>query len=1019
MRRLEVDAILSKHVRFTLGALAFAIATTALAGAKPAGNLAVYGSGGGPALLPTGQWLTATYPQGAYYQRLATGLRPDGNADADDAVSSAISRDGKTLLVLTSGFNIAFNYQKPNGAPILFDVLNPLTGLSAGDANPNNCSYVPTYVCGKNNQAEFLFIFDVSSGTPVRKQLLFIPDTYSGLAWEPEGGRFYVSGGIDDRVLVFKVNPKSQVTTYVPDPPFFILGHNSKDTQPFPNYDGGILAGTPAGKAVPALVTGAVAAGIGLSADGKTLVVANYENASATITDTHTRKVLADVKFTPPGSSVGHGEFPYWVAVKSDANGAYEKAYVTSLRDDEIDVITGTKFTGVIPVGGGPNKTAWDPTGRYLYVANGNDDSVSVIDSNTDKEIHRFSIARPGDVYKGSLPNSIAVSPDGTRLYVTLGGENAVAVVDAGTGHVVGRIPTGWYPSSVTTSKDGTHLFIVNQKSNGGPNPGQTYYSWNTPYGISLNTTNQNNYTWEIEKGGLLSEPTPDDSELHYLSALVDANNNLENRGLDPAMAYLQKRIKHVIYIVNENRTFDQVLGDLGNGSNGDSKLAFFNKKITPNLHALAADFVTLDNFYDASETSGVGWNWCLQGHTNDFIEKEQPVDYGNSNGYGVTYDWQGIVQHINLGLPATGGHTIFDTRITGILDPSGSSTILPGYKDPAANEGADDLRKTAVGGYIWESVARAGLTFRNYGLQDDLTYYGSGTPFDPTMVRNPYPKTPQSSPSTPSIRASTDIYYRAFDERYPDIYRIEEWNREFNNYVAKNNFPSLEVMTIPHDHTGSFSQAIEGLNTPELELADHDYAIGKLVEAVSHSKYWDSTAIIMIEDDPQDGQDHVEAHRSIAHVISAYTKTNYVDHTTYTTLSAVRTVTDLLGVNHLGFQDANAQAMTTVFTTTPSHKPYTAIIPGSLCAAPVAKDLVPACSNPSVRRTQRVALRHDGAWWAANTVGLNFREPDHLPAQAYNQLLEFGITGHGSMPSTTAMAAPPPADADGDGDGK
>lgn len=986
--------------------------------ARPIGNAYVSGSGGGPALLPTGQRINATLTPGSYYQRLATGLRPDGNADADDAVSSATSPDGKTLLVLTSGFNIAFNHQAPNGGPIEFDVVNPLTGANAGDKNPNNCSYVPKTVCGYNNQAEFLFVFDITSGTPVKKQIITIPDTYSGLAWDPSGDRFFVSGGIDDRILIYKhVRPGS--ATYVPDAPFLILGHNSNDTAVWPNYDGGILKGTPAGKLVPSLVTGAVAAGFALSKDGKTLVVANYEDASATVVDLDSRKVLAEVKFTPPGSKVGHGEFPYWVAVKSNPNGSYEKAYVTSLRDDEVDVITGFKFTGVIPVAGGPNKTAWSPDGRYLYVANGNDDSISVIDTTVDKESARIHLGRPGDPFKGSIPNSIAVSPDGTRLYVTLGGENAVAVVEVATHRVLGRIPTGWYPSSVTLSADGARMFVVNQKSNGGPNPGQTYYSWNTPYGISLNTTNQNNYTWEIEKGGILSEPVPSDSQLGSLSAAVDQYNNLDNRATDPVMTYLQQRIKHVIYIVNENRTFDQVLGDLGNGSNGDARLAFFNKDITPNLHALAANFVTLDNFYDASETSGVGWNWCLQGHTNDFIEKEQPVDYGNSNGYGVTYDWQGIVQHINLGLPATGGNSIFTTRITGILDPTGSSTILPGYKDPAANEGADNLDPGELGGYIWESVLRKGLKIRNYGEQDDLTYYGSGTSFDPPMVRNPYPKTPQSSPSTPSIRASTDIYYRAFDERYPDIFRIEEWNREFNLFVANNNFPSLEVMTIPHDHTGSFSSAIEGLTTPELELADHDYAIGKLVEAVSHSKYWDSTAIVMIEDDPQDGQDHIEAHRSIAHVISAYTKTGYIDHTFYNTLSAVRTVTDLLGVNHLGFQDANASAMTTVFNKTPSHAPYTAIIPGSLCKAPVASDLVPACKSSTVRRTRPVALLHDGAWWAANTVGLNFREPDHLPSQAYNQLLEYGITGRGPMPDTAALAAAPPADADGDGDDK
>ncbi len=978
-----------------------------MAVARPVGNIAVSGSGGGPALLPTGQYITATITRGAYYQRLATGLRADGNADADDAVSSATSPDGKTLLVLTSGFNVSFNYQTPPYAPINFDILNPITGLSAGDANPYNYA-------GTNNQAEFLFVFDISTKTPVRKQLLFIPDTYSGLAWSPDGTKFYVSGGIDDRILIYKASTVKETTTYVPDAPFLILNHNSNDTAPLPKYDGGILHGTKAGTAVPGLVTGAVAAGFALSGDGKILVVADFEDAAATVVNTVTRKVVGEVRFTPPGSNTGHGEYPYWVAVKSDpTTGAYQKSYVTSQRDDEVDVITGTRFSGIIKVPSGPNKTAWSKDGRYLYVACGNDDSVAVIDTTVDQVTKIVSLSRPGDPYKGANPNSIAVTNDPSRILVTLGGENAVAEVDLTAGRVLGRIPTGWYPSSVTLSADGKNMFVVNQKSNTGPNPGNTYYSWNTPYGASTNPTVKNEYTWELEKGGLLSEPIPDDSELAYLSQIVDANNGLENRALNPTMAYLQKHIKHVIYIVNENRTYDQVLGDLGNGANGDPKLTFFTKDITPNLHALAADFVTLDNFYDASETSGVGWNWCLQGHTNDFIEKTQPVDYGNSNGYGLTYDWQGIVMNMNLGLPPTGGHTIFNTRITGILDPTGSSTILPGYKDPAATENADNLNPKAVGGYIWEAAARAGLTFRNYGLQDDLTYYGTGTAFDPKLVRNPYPSTPQSSPSTPSIRTSTDIYYRAFDQRYPDIFRIEEWKREFADYVAKGNFPSLEVMTIPHDHTGSFGAAIEGLGTPQLELADHDYAIGELVEALSKSKYWASTAIVMLEDDPQDGQDHVEAHRSIIHIISPYTKSHYIDHTTYTTDSAVRTVTDLLGVNHLGLQDANAPAMSTVFSTQPNLQSYSAIIPGSLCAKPVASDLVPACTNPFVKRTRRVAQLHDSAWWAEKTVGMNFRQPDRLPAQAFNQLLEYGITGRGKLPGKAAIAAVPPPDAD------
>jgi hypothetical protein len=378
----------------------------------------------------------------------------------------------------------------------------------------------------------------------------------------------------------------------------------------------------------------------------------------------------------------------------------------------------------------------------------------------------------------------------------------------------------------------------------------------------------------------------------------------------------------------------------------------------------------------------------------------------------------------MNLGLPPTGPKSIFTTRITGILDPTGKSTILPGTNDPSATEGyKDNTSPGAVGGYIWESVQRKyGLnSVRNYGWQIDLDPYSYGGPLaalNPSEVRYPGSKgVLQSAPSSPSIQAVTDRYYRAFDQTYPDIYRIEEWTREFNSGI----FPALEVMTIPHDHTGSLSSAIEGLDTPKLELSDHDYAIGKLVEAVSHSKYWSSTAIIMLEDDPQDGQDHVEAHRSIIHIVSPWTKSHAVVHTTYYTTSALRTVEDLLGVNHLGFNDNNAMPIWDAFTTNPTLKPYRAIVPGDLCAPPVARDLVgSACTNPAVQRTPRVAERHSAAWWAKATAGLDFSKPDHVNPQYYNAILEYGMTGHGTLPAATATALKSQdydkSDADGDG---
>ncbi len=981
------------------------VATTAIGQAVAASGPAVYGSNGGPALLPTGQYLTATAAPGSTYERLKTGLRPDGNADADDAVSSSLSPDGKTLLVLTTGFNTAINYQTAQLEPILFPVLSPITGLPSQFTNPVTGQPATGY-----NQAEFVFVYDVSHGVAKKLQQIPIPDTFEGLAWDPSGTRFFVSGGIDDRVLIFK-NSNSKPVSYVPDAPFVILNHNSNDSLPIPSYNGGLLAGTVAGKAVPQLVTGAIAGGIDISKDGKTLVVANFGNASASIVDLTqpTRPVTNEVVFYHPGGLIPTGEYPYAVAVVSNpSTGAYAKAYVTSQRDDQVMVVTGSTLTKAIPVPSGPNKMALNSNQSVLYVVCGNDDSVVAINTATDTIMYKISLARPGYPFKGADPNDVAVGPGG-RLYVTLGGENAVAVVNLATRRVAGRIPVGWYPTSVRPSLDGSHLFAINEKSNVGPNPGQTYYSWNTPYGISLNKTNSNTYTWEGEKAGIVSMPTPDSTELAYLTRQVDINDNFGVRNDSDEMAFLRTKIKHVIHIVNENRTYDQVLGDLGNGANGDPRLTFFTQPITPNLHALEANFATLDNFYDASETSGVGWNWVMQGHTNPYVEETQPVDYGNSNGFGFTYDWQGIVKNINLGKPPTGGNSIFTTRITGILDPSGSSTILPGHHDPSATEGADDLANSTLGGYIWEDALRAGLSVRSYGWNCDLDYYGTNTPFNPPPVRHPYEThTLQSSPSTPTIQPITDRYYRAFDQTYPDIFRIEEWQREFALFVANGNMPNLMVMTIPHDHTGSFSSALEGLNTPQLELADHDYAIGELVQTLSHSKYWASSAIVMLEDDPQDGQDHVEAHRSIIHIISPWTLSHSLVHTTYTSLNALRTVEALLGLPPLGENDANAAPMSDVFGRAPDLQTYTSIIPGSLCAPPVDPALVPACSDQRRFRTRRVAQRHDGAWWAAHTAGMDFKHPDHIDSAYYNALLEYGITGRGSEPKRSNLAVIP-----------
>jgi len=283
------------------------------------------------ALLPTGQLITPTATPGSTFMRLSTGLRADGTADGHGGITTTLSPDGKTLLALTTGSNTGF--RKEDGTAITYPVLDPTTGLPSSTTTGN---------------AEWVFVYDISSGQLVKQQQINLPNTFAGLVWAPDGQRFYVSAGIDDRVYVYR----RQGNSFVPDAPFILLGHNSNQTSPFPSYDGGLLKGTPASIAS----TGAVVAGIDISKDGKTLVAANFENDSISIVDTATRKVTKEIKFFVAGSTVATGEYPFWVQIVSDRNGAAAKAYVSSQRDKEVLAYNfASGSVKRIPVGNQPN----------------------------------------------------------------------------------------------------------------------------------------------------------------------------------------------------------------------------------------------------------------------------------------------------------------------------------------------------------------------------------------------------------------------------------------------------------------------------------------------------------------------------------------------------------------------------------------------------------------------------------------------------------------------------------------
>jgi len=351
----------------------------------------------GGALLPNGFYITPTAAPGSSFQQLATGLRPDGWADADGAVTTALSPDGTALLILTTGYNTCFNAEGPDGALFVYPALDPMTGLPSTTLTIN---------------AEWVFVFDVRGAQPVETQLINIPDTYHGLLWDPSGSRFYVSGGIDDRVYVYKAatpGVPSAATTYVPDAPFVLLGHNLPADVPLQEWaTGGLFSTTPVNTNPYAqtmwIPFSALAAGLAISRDGSTLYVANYENDSLSIVSTATRQVTKEVVFFRPGQAQAIGEMPYWAVVVSNPAGAPVKTYVTSQRDGQVLSVTPSGSFRTITVGGEPNRMVLSANQRTLYVANGDLDEIEVIDTNSDRVSRRISVARPGYPSRAPAP---------------------------------------------------------------------------------------------------------------------------------------------------------------------------------------------------------------------------------------------------------------------------------------------------------------------------------------------------------------------------------------------------------------------------------------------------------------------------------------------------------------------------------------------------------------------------------------------------------------------------------------
>jgi DNA-binding beta-propeller fold protein YncE len=995
------------------------------------------------------QSLTPLETTGSNFQFLDTGMIVTDPYDtnvlpvewlAGQAVSTVVSPDGNTLLALTSGFNRV--YQGP------FPMFDPTMSN------------------------EYIFIFDISNHSPVFKQALPIPNAYHGIVWDPSSTAFYASGGMGD--APFGTDPIPYLVPNNGDNIHIIQQQGNGSWKSVAELDlgqtgsgGTIAAGHSSGNGLPvpnnafasvnaAVFVAPMAAGLTISPNGMELVVANYYNDSITVftgglsawisqwtatsgsaqggvgtlegTELDLRPGKAASGATPgtPG-----GEYPFWVVI--GGSGFNIKAYVSSLREREIDVVSlylcptpGSPFMCVlnptvsarIPVKGQPNKMAINSAGTLLYVAEDESDTVDVIDLNPlDAGVPTQSqpatqykvietipvIATPETLssntlltqYTGANTNSVTLSPDENTLYVTNGNLNNVAVIPlSGTNkgdHVTGLIPTGWYPNSISISRDGSWAYVVNSKSPTGPN-----INWCYVYGPSGYPTCMpaNQYNPQMTKAGLLSFPlTGIGTQLTALTDRVALNNNfakVESAESATTMATVHRGVQHVIYILKENRTYDQILGDLGRGD-GDPALAMFGQAITPNEHRLALQFVTLDNFRANAEVSYDGWPWSTSARAPDIIEHQYPVNYGQR---GLALEGEGTNRSVNVALPTLAQRQAANPLMPGgALSPSvtGGEDLLPGQTNVDAPDGPNNELNT---GYLWDNALRAGLTVRDYGFFIDTTCYNEPSCQTP-LAHDPFSTNTIVAPSTSvSLTPLTDPYFRGFDPSFPDYYRFKEWEREFDTNYAKGGLPNLTLVRFMHDHTGNFATAIDGVNTPDRDVADNDYAVGLLVQKIANSPiYKNNTLIFVVEDDSQDGGDHVDSHRTTAYVAGAWIKNGIVS-TQYNTVDFVRTMEEVMGLPPLNLNDALATPMYDIFNLTPSDWSFTATPAAILyCTSlPLPGPALP-CNSPTP----------NARYWARATKGMDFTDSDRIDDDLFNRVLWRGMMGDQPYPSRSS----------------
>ena len=717
---------------------------------------------------------------------------------------------------------------------------------------------------------------------------LSLPDAGQNFAFDPSSGRVYVAGG----------NASSVFVTTLSDAGFSALScyriswHGKK--------------------------YGSLISDVSLSRDGKLIFATEELQQSIAVLDAKQGTFLR--RFTTVSRPS---------RVLPSVDGRY--LFVAGAGESQVAVhdISNGRMLSETEVSAGPTDLL--EIRGHLYVAGSGSNYVDVLEASaTPHRLERLNLALFPKSPEQATPVRLAYDPKANRLYVTCADLNAVAVLELHDGQAMvrGYVPTGWYPRAAIPLPD-SGLMILNGKGNGSmPNPHGP-----NPMGVDMRDSLEYIPRFQVGSASIVDNLTSESlsrltAEVFRLTPRekVSAPANVRKSNPVPLDRRRRSPIKHVILIMKENRTYDQVLGDLPEG-NGDPSLCLFPDRITPNEHKIAKEFTLFDNFYVNADVSAEGWLWTSAAITPYFVMRGWPAAYA------------------------------------GRARPQADNAICTLGPTCPAPTGAD-LSERPSAGYLWTRALKAGLSFRNYGF----------------FVKNRKGAKPGeeifASVSDPQLEPYTNRFYAGFDVHFPDVDRARVFLNELKTFDEKGTLPRLITMVLPDDHTFGTTP---GLLTPFSSVADNDLALGEIVEGVSHSPFWSTTAIFVVEDDAQDGPDHVDSHRSLLFVISPYTRRGFVDSNFYNTTSVLRTIELILGIAPLTQYDSTAPPILAAFQSRPDFRSY----------------------NHAPANVSLTEVSPENSKTAALSNTLDFSAPDRADEATLNAILWSAIKG-GSPPPPT-----------------